>query len=440
MTAKSKPRLSIWQLINMSVGFFGIQHGFSIQFARMSSIYEKLGATPDQIPFLWLAAPMTGLIIQPIIGYMSDRTWTFMGRRRPYFLIGAILASIALFIMPNSSTLWMAAGMLWILDASINISMEPFRAFVADKLPAKQIPTGYAMQTIMIGIGGALGFWIASRDWLTIFPSLSNYVASSVHMQFYICGAMFFLAVLYTVLTSKEYPPEDMEAFKKHKQETKGIKNWAKETYNCIFKMPPAMKRLATVQFFTWMGLFCFWMFYSVAVAHHIFHAPDQHSAIYEEGVSMANQTMTIYQMISTFFAFVIPLIARKIGAVYVHTISLTCAGLGLLSIWFISDPNWLYFSMIGVGLGWGSILSMPYAILVPHVPRAKYGIYMGIFNLFIVIPEILVALLLGWFMRNVFGNHHMTPIILSAIFMLTAAILAQTLHKYEPKHLEEEN
>ncbi|MCX6111985.1 MAG: MFS transporter, partial [Proteobacteria bacterium] len=395
-----KPRLNLWQIICMSVGFFGIQHGFSIQFARMSSIYEKLGATPDQIPFLWLAAPMTGLIIQPIIGYLSDRTWGRLGRRRPYFLSGAVLATIALVLMPNSSSVWMAAGMLWILDASINISMEPFRAFVADKLPQEQVATGYAMQTVMIGIGGALGFWIASKDWLVMFPSLSSWIPSSMHMQFYICAIMFLGGVIYTVSTSGEYPPEDMAAFKKHKKENSGIKHWAKTTYESFIHMPGPMKRLAWVQLFSWMGLFCMWIFYSVAVAHHVFKAYDPHSSLYEVGIRTASSSMTVYQIVSTAFALLIPLVARKIGSVYVHTIGLISAGIGLLSIYFISDPSWLYVSMVGVGIGWATILCMPYAILVRHIPKEKYGIYMGIFNMFIVIPEIISSLLLGWFMR----------------------------------------
>jgi maltose/moltooligosaccharide transporter len=434
----SKPRLSFWQIFNMSVGFFGIQHGFSIQFARMSAIYEQLGATPDQIPFLWLAAPMTGLIVQPIIGYMSDRTWCKLGRRRPYFLIGAILATIALFVMPNSGSLWTAAGMLWILDASINISMEPFRAFVADKLPQEQVSFGYSMQVIMIGIGGGLGFWIASKDWISIFPSLSKYASSSTHLQFYICALMFLGGVLYTVITSNEYPPENMDEFKKHKQESRGVKHWAKETYNCIFHMPPAMKRLAVVQFFSWMGLFCMWIFYSVAVANHIFNATDKHSELYELGIRTASSTMTTYQIISTAFAFVIPLLARRFGNVFVHTIGLLCAGLGLLSIYFIKDPNMLYVSMFGVGIGWATILSMPYALLVRHVPKSKYGIYMGIFNMFIVIPEILSALVLGWFMKNVFNNNYMDAIIMGGIFMFIAAAVVQTLRKYEREAIQE--
>ena len=433
-----KPRLNMWQIICMSVGFFGIQHGFSIQFARMSSIYEKLGATPDQIPFLWLAAPMTGLIIQPIIGYLSDRTWGKLGRRRPYFLSGAILSTVALVLMPNSSSVWMAAGMLWVLDASINISMEPFRAFVADKLPSDQVATGYAMQTVMIGIGGALGFWIASKDWLVMFPALSHWIPSSMHMQFYLCAIMFLGGVIYTVSTSGEYPPEDLAAFKKHKEENSGIKHWAKTTYDSFIHMPGPMKRLACVQFFSWMGLFCMWIFYSVAVAHHVFNAYDPHSALYEMGIRTASSSMTVYQIVSTVFALLIPLIAIRVGAVYVHTIGLLSAGIGLLSIYLIHDPFWLYVSMIGVGIGWATILSMPYAILVRHIPKEKYGIYMGIFNMFIVLPEIISSLLLGWFMRNVFHNNQMGAIIMGGFFMIIAAIMVQSLHKYELKPVKE--
>ncbi len=369
---------------------------------------------------------------------MSDRTWGKLGRRRPYFLVGAILATIALFIMPNAGSLWVAAGMLWMLDASINISMEPFRAFVADKLPHEQISFGYAMQVIMIGLGGGLGFWIASKDWLAIFPSLSAYVPSSTHLQFYICAIMFLGGVLYTIITSSEYPPEDMEEFKKHKKDSSGLKHWAKETYNCIFHMPSAMKRLAVVQFFSWMGLFCMWIFYSVAVANHIFNAVDKHSALYELGIRTASSTMTTYQIVSTAFAFMMPLIARKVGNVLVHTIGLTCAGLGLLSMYFIKDPNMLYFSMVGVGIGWATILSMPYAILVRHVPKKKYGIYMGIFNMFIVLPEIMSSLVLGWFMRNVFDNNYMDAIILGGVFMFIAAVVVQTLRKYDRIPIEE--
>lgn len=430
--SETKPHLSLIKIVLMSIGFFGIQHGFSIQFAKMSAIYEKLGATADQIPFLWLAAPLTGLIIQPIIGYMSDRTWGPLGRRRPYFLVGAILATIALFFMPNSSSLWMAAGLLWILDASINISMEPFRAFVADKLPKAQIATGYALQTFMIGIGGSIGFMIASFDWLVHYPTLSQWVPSSLHMQFYICAVIYLAAVLITVITTPEDPPEDLEAFRKETQAGMGVHQWATETLDCLKNMPAPMVRLAGVQFFTWMGLFCMWIFYSVAVAHHVFGATDPHSALYDKGIAAAGNSMSVYQMVSTGFALLIPILCLRMSRVTLHTLGLTAAGIGLLSVWFIKDPAMLIYPMIGVGIGWATILSMPYAILVDHIPKAKYGIYMGLFNMFIVIPEIISSLCLGWIMQNVLNNQHMLAIALGGAFMLIAGVLAQSLRTFE--------
>jgi maltose/moltooligosaccharide transporter len=439
MSTILKKKLNLLQLLAMSFGFFGIQHGFSIQFAKMSVIYEKLGASADQIPFLWLAAPLTGLIIQPIIGYLSDRTWGPLGRRRPYFLTGAILATIALFFMPSASSLWMAAGLLWMLDASINVSMEPFRAFVADKLPKSQIAAGYAMQTFMIGIGGSLGFVIASTDWLVKFPQLAAIAPSSLHLQFYICGVIYLFAVLLTVFSTPEDPPDDLHLPQTSDKKTLSVANWASETWACLTDMPPAMKRLAGVQFFTWMGLFCMWIFYSVAVAHHVFGATDPHSALYDKGVAAAGSSMSVYQLVSTIFALMIPMIATKMSRVTIHTLGLSAAGLGLLSLWFIKDPALLIFPMIGVGIGWATILSMPYAILVDFIPKEKYGIYMGIFNMFIVIPEILSSLALGWMMQHVFHNNHMLAIALGGGFMLIAAILVQSLKQFESGRIAKE-
>jgi maltose/moltooligosaccharide transporter len=430
-----KKKMSLLQIMAMSVGFFGIQHGFSIQFAKMSVIYEKLGASPDQIPFLWLAAPLTGLFIQPIIGYLSDRTWGPLGRRRPYFLTGAILATVALLFMPNASSLWMAAGLLWMLDASINVSMEPFRAFVADKLPTEQISTGYAMQTFMIGIGGSLGFIIASTDWMHQYPALKGIAPSSLHLQFYICAAIYLVAVLFTVISTPEDPPEDLHLEQSNPSDGGiSVQSWAKETWHCLKGMPEPMKRLAGVQFFTWMGLFCMWIFYSVAVAHHVFGATDPHSALYDKGVAAAGNSMSVYQLVSTFFALCIPMLASKFSRVTIHTIGLIAAGLGLLSIWFIKDPALLLFPMIGVGIGWATILSMPYALLVDYIPKARYGIYMGLFNMFIVIPEILSSLGLGWVMQHVFHNNHMLAIAMGGGFLLIAAILVQSLKQFDQK------
>lgn len=430
--------MNFLQIIMMSIGFFGIQHGFSIQFAKMSAIYEKLGASADQIPFLWLAAPLTGLIIQPIIGYMSDRTWGPLGRRRPYFLTGAILATIALVLMPNSSSLWMAAGLLWLLDASINISMEPFRAFVADKLPKAQIATGYAMQTFMIGIGGSIGFMIASTDWLAKYPSLSAFAPSSLHLQFYLCALIYVIAILITVISTKEDPPENLETFKQEQQAGMNLKSWATETLDCLKNMPSPMKRLAVVQLFTWMGLFCMWIFYSVAVAHHVFGATDPHSKLYDQGIAAAGNSMSVYQLVSTIFAVIIPLLCMRMSRVTVHTLGLSAAGLGLASVWFIHDPALLIYPMIGVGIGWATILSMPYAILVDFIPQSKYGIYMGIFNMFIVIPEILSSLCLGWIMQHVLHNEQMLAIALGGGFMLIAAVIVQSLRQFEKPAVDE--
>jgi len=366
---------------------------------------------------------------------MSDRTWCRLGRRRPYFLIGAVLATVALFLMPNSSELWMAAGLLWVLDASLNISMVPFRAFIADLLPENQVSDGYAWQTILIGIGGAIGFWVASFDWLGFFPSLSAFAPSSVHIQFYLCGLLFLIGIIWTVVSTKETPPSNLEEFRKKTNEKKGVLGFLKELYICTIEMPKPMRWLAVVQFCTWLGLFCMWMYYSVAVAHHIFGAAgDTTSAAYEQGIQVASSTMSIYQIVSMAFAFMIPFLVRKIGAVSVHTIGLVAAGLGLASIWFITNPQLLYLSMFGVGLGWASTLCMPFVILVKYIPQERYGIYMGIFNFFIVIPEILSALFFGWVMKNLFHNQHIYAVVMGGVFMIIAGIVVQFVRKYEKK------
>ena len=428
-----KPPLSFWQILSMSVGFFGIQHGFAIQFARMSSIYEKLGAKPDEIPLLWLAAPMTGLLVNPIVGYLSDRTWCWLGRRRPYFLGGAILSSIALFLMPYSSALWMAAGLLWILDASINISMGPFRAFVADKLSSSQVGTGYALQAVMIGLGGFLGNAIASIDWVARYPGLAAY-GSSMHIQFFLCGVIFIVAVLFTVVTNSEDAPENIEEFERERKANSGVRHWAKETYEALFAMPGPMKRLAVVQFFTWMGLFCMWMYFSVTVAHHVFGATDPHSPLYEEGIAAASRAFAWQQVVSTAFAFLIPVLVKYIGRTWTHTLGLLCGGLGLALVFFANESFMLMITMTGVGIAWATILSMPYALIADYIPKEKYGIYMGVFNMFIVIPEILAAVALGWVMLNVFGNNHIYAVTIGGAFMLLAAFLVVGLRKYEKK------
>jgi maltose/moltooligosaccharide transporter len=435
---RAKPDLTIAQIFNMSVGFFGIQHGFEIQFARMSSIYEKLGAQPDTIPFLWLAAPATGLLIQPIVGYLSDKTWipSLRMRRRPYFLMGAILGTIALFLMPNAGSLWVAAGLLWVLDASLNISMEPFRAFVADKQSTAQRPTGYAFQSLMIGLGTILGNYIASLDIVTMFPSLAASGRSSMHYAFYLCAIIFLGSVLYTVLTTPEYPPEQAgPAPGRGGGAREALANWWRETRDCYLHMPPVMKRLAAVQFFTWMGLFCMWMFYSVAVPHNVFGASDPHSEAYEHGVRFAALTTTVRGVATPLFALLIPLLARRFGRAPTHAFALACAGLGLLSVAFIHTPSLLFLPMIGAGIGWASIVAMPYVILVEHIPRHQYGIFMGIFNMFIVIPEICVSLGLGTVIMRLLDNNRAWGVGFGGALILIAAILTVLLlRRYEPQ------
>ena len=433
-----KPNLTLWQIVNMSIGFFGIQHGFEIQFARMSAIYEKLGARPDQIPWLWLAAPMTGLIIQPIIGYMSDKTWiaSLRMRRRPYFFTGAVLAAAALCAMPGSSSLWMAAGLLWVLDASLNISMEPFRAFVADKQNSEQRPTGYACQSLMIGLGTIAGNYIASINLNEKIPALAPMGHDAVALAFYACAAIFLSAVLYTILTTSEYPPDDMAAFTASSSvgAREALKKWGRETKECCLHMPPVMKRLAVIQFFTWMGLFCMWMYYSVAVAHNVFGASDPHGELYERAIRWAARTTMVKGIATPLFALCLPFLVRLMGRAYTHALALLLCGLGLFSLPFIKNPNFLYFPMIAAGIGWASIVSMPYVILVEYLPKNQYGIFMGMFNMFIVVPEILVSVGLGGFMAGLLHNNSAYIVAFGGTLILAAAAITPTLRRFEIK------
>ncbi|NQV03012.1 MAG: MFS transporter [Bacteroidia bacterium] len=421
-----KPELSFWQIWNMSFGFLGIQFGWGLQMANMSAIYEYLGAEPDQIPLLWLAAPLTGLIVQPIIGNMSDRTWNRLGRWRPYFLVGALLSSIALIFMPNSSALWMAAGLLWILDASINISMEPFRAFVADMLPEKQRTRGFAMQSLFIGLGAIIA---SALPWLftNLFEvqsgvSEGSAIPLNVKLSFYLGGAVFLGAVLWTIIRTKEYPPEDLEAFRAKKVERRNIGRFFTEIFQDILHMPATMRKLAWVQIFSWLGLFCMWLYFPVAVARNVFGAPSETSEIYLRGIEWAGLCFAMYSLVCFGFAFLLPLIARSIGMKWTHIISLACGAAGLVSVAIIHDPWLLMLSMTGVGIAWASILSMPYAILSGSLPPEKMGVYMGIFNFFIVLPEIFVALVFGWVMLYILDNNRMAAVIVGGVCLLIAA------------------
>jgi len=486
-----KPRLSFWQIWNMSFGFLGIQFGFALQNANVSRIFETLGAKIDEIPILWIAAPVTGLIIQPIIGHMSDRTWNRLGRRRPYFLAGAILASLALLIMPNSPALWMAAGMLWIMDASINVSMEPFRAFVGDTLPSEQRTLGFSMQSFFIGIGAIVAS--ALPYMMTNWFGISNTAASgvippSVKFSFYIGGAVFLLAVCWTVFSSKEYSPEEMEKFESEEVEkaerdeafivpSKFYRNgavlvaiglvlflvfnyfiymdyglavfflgitafgfiqlivgWLTQNrktenglvvvINDLYKMPKTMIQLSYVQFFSWFALFAMWIYTTPAVTHHIYGATDTSSALYNEGADWVGVLMAVYNGFAAVMAFVLVALAKKFSRKTVHMISLIFGGLGLISFYFIKDPKMLIISELGIGLAWASILAMPYAILTGSLPRKKMGVYMGIFNFFIVIPQITAAAILGFFVRSIFANHAIYAVVLGGISMIVAAVM----------------
>ncbi len=414
----------------MSFGFLGIQFGWGLQMANMSAIYEYLGAKADQIPILWLAAPLTGLIVQPIIGNMSDRTWGRLGRRRPYFLTGAILSSLALILMPNSSALWMAAGLLWILDASINISMEPFRAFVADLLPEEQRTRGFAMQSLFIGLGAVVASalpWVMSR----VFHIQSNVSAGhaiplTVKLSFFMGAVAFFGAVLWTITTTKEYPPEDLDAFNAMKAEKRGLSARAGEILSSISSMPTTMRQLAWVQICTWLGLFCMWLYFPVAVARNVFGAPNETAPLYTRGVEWAGICFATYSAICFGFSFVLPAIAGKIGRKITHSLCLLCGAAGLLSVSLIHNQYLLLFSMLGVGIAWASILAMPYAILAGSLPAEKMGVYMGIFNFFIVIPEIIASLGLGWIMSHLLNNNRLWAVVAGGLFLALAALFMQ--------------
>jgi maltose/moltooligosaccharide transporter len=424
-----KPRLSFREIWNMNFGFLGIQFGWGLQLANMSAIYTKLGAEPDRIAILWLAGPITGLLVQPVIGAMSDRTWNRLGRRRPYFLTGAILSSIALFLMPDSPYLLFAAALLWILDASINISMEPFRAFVADKLNAEQCTTGFIMQSFFIGIGASLANslpWIFRE--LGVSGLAPNGIPLTVEYSFKIGAAMFLLCVLWTVISSPEYPPEDMEEFKRQRELHKASGGILKEVFSEIPKavasMPATMKELAVVQIFTWLGLFCMWMYFGLTTAFHVFNAPDAKSDLFDRGIEWTGVCFAIYSIVCFITAFLLPKLAALTSRKIVHAAALLMAGLSLLSVYFIHDKFILLFTMIGVGVAWASILSIPYAILSGALPMESIGVYMGVFNFFIVIPEIVASLSFQPLVKHVFHNNPVYVVMLGGVSLLVAAAL----------------
>ena len=566
-----KPRLSLWQIWNMSFGFLGIQFGWGLQMANMSAIYQYLGAREGDIAILWLAAPLTGLLVQPVIGYFSDRTWNRLGRRRPYFLSGAVLASLALLFMPRSSSVWMAAGLLWILDASVNVSMEPFRAFVGDMLPPSQRKVGFAMQSLLIGAGAvlssALPFVLTRRFGVSAESTVGSAIPPVVHVAFTIGAFVFFLAVLYTVLTTREYPPDDVPEFERAKREKGGVGHIFSEILSGIRSMPPTMRKLAAVQFCTWFALFCLWIYFAPGVAKRIFHgaplgvenaavdrtlddpsnaavldraaavarayeeakaraaaavpaadavhgpldglktmlglrppAPDPGARIaaaeigglvegalagsappasggekanpmvrtiaallgkhglaagqaapagiaaassalverlasarrYQEGVAWGGVCFATYNLVAFGFAFLLLWLVARRSARTIHIVCLVLGGLGLLSVIAVRDANTLLLAMVGVGVAWASILSMPYAMLSNALPPSKMGFYMGVFNFFIVLPQIVASVGLGFVVERFFGSDATRALLLGGVSMLLAAALTLRVREEE--------
>ncbi len=421
-------RLTFWQIWNMSFGFLGIQFGFALQNANVSRIFQTLGADAGALPLYWLAAPVTGLIVQPIIGYLSDRTWhPYWGRRRPFFFGGAILATLALFLMPNSSALWMAVGVLWLMDASINISMEPFRAFVGDKLPAEQRTQGFAMQTFFIGVGAVIASLLPYI--FTNYLGISNeapkgVIPDSVKYSFYIGGFAFLSAVMYTVFSTKEFPPEDYTKFEQEKLKTKGLLKGIKEIFAGFGKMPKTMVQLAVVQFFSWLALFSMWIYTTPAVAENVFGTTDAQSKEFQDAGDWVGVMFMVYNGVSAIAAFLLYQLAKTTGRKYVHLLCLLIGGISLISLFFMNNKNALLLPMAGVGVAWASILTMPYAILAGALPSNKMGYYMGVFNFFIVIPQIVAAGILGFIVSDLANGRSIMALVFGGCSMVAAGLL----------------
>ncbi len=492
---RPKPRLGFWEIWNMSFGFLGIQIGFALQNANVSRIFETLGAKVENIPILWIAAPVTGLLVQPIVGYFSDRTWNRLGRRRPYFLGGAVIASLALVVMPNSPALWVAAGVLWLMDASINISMEPFRAFVGDNLTSAQRTTGFAMQSFLIGTGAVAASllpWLLTTRFGVANEAPAGVIPDSVRLSFYFGAAVFFLAVLWTVMRSREYSPEEMASFIENQAREEfariertpeeyftnggrqirlglvalliggGLSAWlyvaavhqvmvlslglavggllliasgllqSRGRYHNGFvtiltdlqDMPHTMRQLAWVQFFSWFALFAMWIYTTAGVTSHVYHTTDSSSALFNEGANWVGVGFAVYNGVAAAVAFLLPVLARVTSRRATHAICLLAGAAGLASIYLLTDPRYLLGSMVGVGIAWASILSMPYAILTGALPPSKMGYYMGVFNFFIVIPQIVAAALLGFIVGRFFHGEAIYALLVGGASLVLAAAL----------------
>lgn len=484
----TKPRLDFWQLWNISFGYIGIQFGFALQTANISRIFETLGAKVDAIPILWVAAPVAGLIIQPLVGHMSDKTWNRLGRRKPYFLIGAILSSLALIAMPNSPALWVAAGMLWIMDASINVTMQPFRAFIGDMLPDAQRTQGFAMQTFFIGVSSVVASvapWVFTK-WMNIANTApAGEIPPSVKWSFYIGGFAFLAAVLWTIFKVKEYSPEELEAFNvstsapsadataldRESCRRQGLflilagaglsyLLWALDWYAGLYiltgglilygllqlaaaaragkghtaglveiiadlkAMPKTMRQLAAVTMLTWFALYALFIYTTPAITAFHFHSSDPTSVAYNEGANWAGVLMAVYNGVAALVAFALPLVTRRIGRVATHVVCLIVGGCGLMSTYLFQDPTALLISMVAIGIAWASLLTLPYAILSSAVSHKKMGVYMGMFNLFLVIPQIVAAAVLGLLVKTVFGGQAIYALVLAGACMVLAGLL----------------
>jgi len=431
----AKPLLSFWQIWNMCFGFLGLQFGFALQNANVSRIFQSLGAGLEQVPLLWIAAPCSGLLVQPLVGYLSDRTWTRLGRRRPYFLAGAVLAATALVLMPRSPSLWVAAALLWLLDGAINVSMEPFRAFVGDQLNPRQRPAGYSMQSFFIGLGAVIASML---PWLLAHAGVSNQAAASasdagipdtVRYAFEIGAAVLLLAILWTTLRSREYPPQELLAFDDAVPAGSGPPGEARSgmlasILGDLAGMPPAMWRLAPVQFFSWLALFSMWIYTTPAVAQVHFGASDPHSAAFNHGANWVGVLFAAYNGFAALAAALIPQMVRRLGLRLTHLVNVWLGGAALLSFLVIHDPDWLLVSMLGMGFAWASVLSLPYALLSDSVPARKMGLYMGIFNFFIVIPQVVAASVLGFLLRALFGGAPIYALALGGVSFLLAGLL----------------
>jgi len=438
-----KRRLSFLQIWNMSFGFLGIQMGFALQNANASRILQIFGADVHELSWFWIIAPLMGLIVQPIIGHYSDKTWGRFGRRKPYFLLGAILASVGLILMPQADVfiaflppLWVGAGMLMIMDASFNIAMEPFRALVGDNLRTDQRTLGFSVQTALIGFGAVIGSWLpyALTNWFGISnQTAAGIVPANLIWSFIIGAVILIVSISITVTTTKEYSPDELESFDDEQAHTEAVMEAGEEKKSSLMdifddfrKMPITMRQLSWVQFFSWFGLFGMWVFATPAIAQHTYGLPytDSSSATYQDAGDWIGILFGVYNLVSAFYAFALPYIAKKIGRKKTHAISLIIGGIGLLSIYIMPDKNWLIVSMIGVGIAWASILAMPYAILAGSISPKKMGVYMGIFNFFIVIPQIINALIGGPLVKYAYGNHAIFALVMSGVSFLIAASL----------------